>query len=128
MAMKLVHSDELGRLVRKIVSYAVFYGRCAAFKEVAGMKEPFDLAKVRGYRPSYKKEHTKAGNDLANATFPFLSEVADPCTPIKALLSKKPKSLQCPTPTRTHDPTPSSHKATPSFALVSKPLSLSPTT
>ncbi|GJV88430.1 hypothetical protein Tco_1532368 [Tanacetum coccineum] len=46
--------------------------RCAAFEEVAGMKEPFDLEKVRGYRPSYKKEHTKADNDLANATFPYL--------------------------------------------------------
>ncbi|GJX89001.1 hypothetical protein Tco_0341015 [Tanacetum coccineum] len=65
--------------------------RCVALEEVTGMKEPFDLAKVKGYRPSYKKEHTKAGNDLAISTFSFLSEVvADPSTPIEAFLSKKP--------------------------------------
>nr|GEW80668.1 hypothetical protein [Tanacetum cinerariifolium] len=58
--------------------------RCAAFEEVANMKEPFDLEKVKGYRPSYKKEHTKGGNDLVTATFPFLSEVvADPSRSVK---------------------------------------------
>ncbi|GJW82180.1 hypothetical protein Tco_0146155 [Tanacetum coccineum] len=44
--------------------------RCAAFEKVADMKEPFDLPKVKAYRPSYKKEHTQAGNELATATFP----------------------------------------------------------
>ncbi|GKB44733.1 hypothetical protein Tco_0889675 [Tanacetum coccineum] len=91
VAMKRVHSDELGRLVGKLTSSFVFYGRCAAFEEVAKMKEPFNLSKVKGYRSSYKKKHIKAGNDLATATFPFLSEVvADPFAPVEVLLSKKP--------------------------------------
>nr|GEY74221.1 hypothetical protein [Tanacetum cinerariifolium] len=93
-----------------------------ALKEVAGMKEPFDLAKVKGYNPSYKKEHTKAGNDIAIATFPFLSEVvADPSAPIEALLSKKPHSLQRPTPTRTHEPSPYFGTGFPSVSINIEP-------
>ncbi|GJX57783.1 hypothetical protein Tco_0287680 [Tanacetum coccineum] len=124
IAMELVYSDELGMLAGKLVSSAVFYERCAAFEEVAEMKEPFDLNKVKGYRPSYKKEHIKDGNDLTTTTFPFLSEVVEnPSASVKALLSKKPLTLQCPTPMRTHAPAPSSQKATPSYVLVSKPQS-----
>ncbi|GJS28598.1 hypothetical protein Tco_0489218, partial [Tanacetum coccineum] len=122
IAMELVHSKELGMLVGKLVSSTVFYGRCVTFEDVAEMKEPFDLTNVKGYRPSYKNEHTKAGNDLATATFPFLSEVVtNPFASVKALLSKKPPSLQRSVPTRTHVPAPSapSQKATPSSALVS---------
>ncbi|GKB90466.1 hypothetical protein Tco_0962738 [Tanacetum coccineum] len=49
---------------------------------------------VKGYRPSYKKDHDHAGNDLATTTFPWLSEfVADPSAPVEVLLSKKPPSL-----------------------------------
>ncbi|GJR94498.1 hypothetical protein Tco_0266672 [Tanacetum coccineum] len=98
VAMKGVHSDERAMFVGKLVSFAVFYGRCVAFEEVVDIKEPFDLAKVKGYRPFYKKEHTKAGNDIATATFPFLSEViANPSASVEALFSKKPKSLRRPT-------------------------------
>ncbi|GKF43033.1 hypothetical protein Tco_0126375, partial [Tanacetum coccineum] len=87
-AMKLVYSDDMGSLVGKLVSSAIVYGRCRAFEQVADMKEPFDLSKVKGYRSSYKKDHTHASNDLATATFPWLDEfVADPSTPIEALLS-----------------------------------------
>ncbi|GJW20915.1 hypothetical protein Tco_0031537 [Tanacetum coccineum] len=131
VAMELVQSDEMGRLVAKLVSSTIFYERCAAFEEVADMKEPLDLAKVKGYRPSYKKEHTQAGNGKTTATFPFLSEVvADPFAPIEALFSKKPRSLCRPTLTKTHAPAPSipSLKATPSFALVAKPLYPPPAT
>ncbi|GJZ21992.1 putative reverse transcriptase domain-containing protein [Tanacetum coccineum] len=69
VATKFVHNDELGMLVGKLASAFVYYGRCAALKEVAKMKEPFNLSKVKGYRSSYKKEHIKAGNDLATTTF-----------------------------------------------------------
>ncbi|GJY84155.1 hypothetical protein Tco_0497531 [Tanacetum coccineum] len=55
IAMELVHSDEMDMLVGKLVSSTIFYGRCAAFVEVAGMKEPFDLAKVKGYRTHIRK-------------------------------------------------------------------------
>ncbi|GJY70121.1 hypothetical protein Tco_0473103 [Tanacetum coccineum] len=107
VATEFVHNDELGRLVGKLASTSVYYGRCAALKEVAKMKEPFNLSKVKGYRSSYKKEHIKAGNDLATTTFPFLSEVvADPSTPIKVMLSKKPQSLQRPAPSRNLMPAP----------------------
>nr|GEV53688.1 hypothetical protein [Tanacetum cinerariifolium] len=97
VAIELVNSDKLGMLVRKLASAFVFYGRCDAFEEVAKMKEPFDLFKVKGYSPS---------------------------TPIEALLSKKPQSFQWTTPTRTLVPTPS--KVTPATASVSHPQSPSP--
>nr|GEX51535.1 hypothetical protein [Tanacetum cinerariifolium] len=74
-------------------------------KEVANLKEPLDMAKVKGYRTMYRKEHIKAGNDLAAATFPFLSEVvADPSASVEAFLSKKPKSLRRPTLTKNNAP------------------------
>ncbi|GJT01039.1 hypothetical protein Tco_0822208 [Tanacetum coccineum] len=72
-AMELIYNNDLGSLVGRLVSSAIFYGRCKAFEQVVGMKEPFDLSKVKGYHPSYKKEHNQAGNDLATATFPWLS-------------------------------------------------------
>ncbi|GKG04366.1 hypothetical protein Tco_0314753, partial [Tanacetum coccineum] len=91
------------------VSSAIVYGRCKAFEQVADMKEPFELSKVKGYRSSYKKDHTQASNDLATTTFPWLDEfVADPSAPIEALLSKKPPTLQRPAPSRTQVPLPSS--------------------
>ncbi|GJY99665.1 hypothetical protein Tco_0517095 [Tanacetum coccineum] len=55
-AMELIHSDAMGSLIAKLVSSAIVYGRCRAFKQVADMKEPFDLSKVKGYRSSYKKD------------------------------------------------------------------------
>ncbi|GKG21754.1 hypothetical protein Tco_0384349, partial [Tanacetum coccineum] len=94
VAMELVHSDETGSLIGKLVSSAIVYGRCRAFEHVADMKEPFDLSKVKGYRSSYKKDHTQASNDLATATFPWLNKfVVDPSAPIEALLSKNPLTL-----------------------------------
>ncbi|GJZ99405.1 hypothetical protein Tco_0671956 [Tanacetum coccineum] len=94
VATELVQSDDMGKLVAKLVNASIFYGRCHAFEEVAKMKEPFDITKVKGYRSSYKQEHTKAGNDLATATFPFLTDVvADPYAFIeKATPSPTPMS------------------------------------
>ncbi|GJT88348.1 hypothetical protein Tco_1070065 [Tanacetum coccineum] len=110
------NSDEMAMLVGKLVSASIFYRRCVAFEEVADMKESFDLVKVKGYRPSYKKAHTKADNDLATATFPFLSEVvADPSVSVKALLSKKPKSLRRPTMIKTPAPAPSAPSQKPRY-------------
>ncbi|GKE67845.1 hypothetical protein Tco_1522006, partial [Tanacetum coccineum] len=74
VTMELVHSDGMGSLVGKLVSSAIVYGRRRAFEQVADMKEPFYLSKVKGYRPSYKMDHTQASNDLATATFPWLNE------------------------------------------------------
>nr|GEU41100.1 hypothetical protein [Tanacetum cinerariifolium] len=102
VVMELVHSDNMGSLVGKLVSFAIVYGRCRAFEQVAGIKEPFDLSKLKDYRSSYKKDHTQASNDLATATFPWLDEfVVDPSAPIEALLSKNPLTLQRPAPSRT---------------------------
>ncbi|GJW23820.1 hypothetical protein Tco_0037631 [Tanacetum coccineum] len=101
-AMKLVHSDKLGRLVGTLVSSAITYGCCRAYEQVAAMKVPFDLSKDKGYHSWYKKEHTQASNDFATATFLWLDEfVADVVAPIEALLLKKSPTLQKPAPLRT---------------------------
>ncbi|GJY34433.1 hypothetical protein Tco_0418902 [Tanacetum coccineum] len=101
-----------------------YFGRRRAFEQVADMKEPFYLSKVKGYRPSYKKDHTQASNDLATATFPWLNEfVSDSSAPIEALLSKKPLTLRRHAPSKTQVPVPSSQRATPSSALVSNLMS-----
>nr|GEZ28168.1 hypothetical protein [Tanacetum cinerariifolium] len=93
-AIKLVHSDELGILVGKLVSSAITYGRSRAYEQVAAMKEPFDLSNAKGYHSSYQKDHTQASNDFATATFPWLDEfVADATALIETLLSKKPPML-----------------------------------
>nr|GEU72097.1 hypothetical protein [Tanacetum cinerariifolium] len=122
VAMELVNGDDMGRLVAKLVYASILYGRCQAFEEVAKMNELFDITKVKGYKSSYKQEHTRGGNELATSTFPFLAEVvADPHASVEALLSKKPRVLQRPAPTRTYVPASStlSEKATPSPALMS---------
>ncbi|GJV13479.1 hypothetical protein Tco_1355020 [Tanacetum coccineum] len=81
----MVDSDELGTLVGTLVSSTITYRRCRAYEQVAAMKEPFDLSKAKGYRSSYKKEHTQANNDFATAKFPWLSWP-------KATLSSAPSS------------------------------------
>ncbi|GJU48270.1 hypothetical protein Tco_1217825 [Tanacetum coccineum] len=86
--MKLIHSDDMGSLIGRHVSSIILYGRCRAYNQVANMKEHFDLSKVKGYRSSYKKDHTQASYDLATTTFPWLDEfVVDPFAPIEVLLS-----------------------------------------
>ncbi|GJV22490.1 hypothetical protein Tco_1371510 [Tanacetum coccineum] len=87
--MELVYSDHMSSLVGRLVSSAIFYRRCRAYEQVADMKEPFDLSKVK-----------------------------DPRAPIEALLSKKPPSLQRPAPSRTQVPLLSSQRVTPSSVLV----------
>ncbi|GJY12391.1 hypothetical protein Tco_0381700 [Tanacetum coccineum] len=81
-------------VILKVVPYA-------ALELVADMKDPFNLSKVKGYRPSYKKEHTQAGNDLAIATFLWLSEATPSSAPASnimfphaAVSSVKPQSSQ----------------------------------
>nr|GEY11042.1 integrase, catalytic region, zinc finger, CCHC-type, peptidase aspartic, catalytic [Tanacetum cinerariifolium] len=97
--------DDMGSLVGKLVSSAIVYGRCRSFEQVIGMKEPFDLSKVKGCRSSYKKDHTQASNDLATTTFPCLDEfVVDPSVPIEALLSKKTLTFLRSAPSRTQVP------------------------
>nr|GEV26155.1 hypothetical protein [Tanacetum cinerariifolium] len=69
-ATKLIRSDEMGMLVAKLVKASVIYGWCAAF-EVAKLKDPFVMEKMAGYRPSLKQEYDQAGDNLANASYPF---------------------------------------------------------
>ncbi|GJW71415.1 hypothetical protein Tco_0128332 [Tanacetum coccineum] len=79
VAMELVNSDDMGKLVAKLVSASILYGQCQAFEEVANMKEPFDITKVKDV-------------------------VADSHAFVEALLSKKPHVLQRPALIRTHVP------------------------
>ncbi|GKD07024.1 hypothetical protein Tco_1186709 [Tanacetum coccineum] len=125
---KLEAAEALLRKEIKDLKYdrAELVSRCAALEEVANMKEPFDMAKVKGYWPTYKKEHTNAGNNFVVATFPFISEVvADHSASVEALLSKETKSFCRPSPTKTNAPAPSapSKKATPSSTPTPKPMS-----
>ncbi|GKE30553.1 hypothetical protein Tco_1445937 [Tanacetum coccineum] len=83
------------REVEKDKAYVKLERRCITFKEVAALKEPFDLEKIPGYRPSSKKEFNQVGDDLATASYPFISEaIVDPYASLEELLSKKPKSLR----------------------------------
>nr|GEX35709.1 hypothetical protein [Tanacetum cinerariifolium] len=63
-AMKLVHSDEMGVLISRLVRAAIVHGRCTAFEEIAKLKEPFVLEKMSGYRMSSKDEYDRAGEDM----------------------------------------------------------------
>ncbi|GKD39423.1 hypothetical protein Tco_1259630 [Tanacetum coccineum] len=93
VAMKLIRSDEVGLLATRLVKVAIFRGRCTTFEEVAILKEPFTLEKMLGYLSSYVKEFNQAGDELATASYPFISEApADPYASLKELLSKKPKA------------------------------------
>ncbi|GKG05648.1 hypothetical protein Tco_0325734, partial [Tanacetum coccineum] len=95
VAMKLIHSDEIGFLVANLVKAANIRGRCAAFEEVASLKGHFILEKMCGYRSSSKEEFDRDGDGLANASYPFLAEVtADPYASVEQLLSKKLRSLR----------------------------------
>ncbi|GKD29947.1 hypothetical protein Tco_1240725 [Tanacetum coccineum] len=92
--MKLVHSDEIGVLVSRLVREAIIHGRCTTFKEVSKLKEPFILEKMPGYRTSLKDEYDRAGEDMANASYPFLSKFTlNPYASVEQLLSMKPRSL-----------------------------------
>ncbi|GJV24047.1 hypothetical protein Tco_1376742 [Tanacetum coccineum] len=93
VATKLIRSDEVGLLAARLVKVAIFRGRCTTFEEVATLKEPFTLEKMLGYRSSYEKEFNQAGDELATASYPFISEApADPYASLEELLSKKPKA------------------------------------
>ncbi|GJT90685.1 hypothetical protein Tco_1079530 [Tanacetum coccineum] len=94
VVMKLVRSDEIVLLVTRLAKAALFHGRCSALEEVAALKEPFELEKMPGYCPLFKKEFDQAGDNLAAASYSFLAEVTvDPYAPLEVLLLKKPKSL-----------------------------------
>ncbi|GJT45523.1 hypothetical protein Tco_0954238 [Tanacetum coccineum] len=68
---------------------------CVKVEEVAKLKEPFILEKMSGYRTSSKDEYDRAREDMANASYPFLSELtSNPYASIEQLLSMKPRSLR----------------------------------
>ncbi|GKB55096.1 hypothetical protein Tco_0905849 [Tanacetum coccineum] len=94
-SMKFVHSDEMGVLIARLVRAAIIHGRCTAFEEVAKLKEPFILEKMPDYRTSSKDEYDRAREDMANASYPFLSEFTlNPYASVEHLLSMKPQSLR----------------------------------
>nr|GEW33905.1 hypothetical protein [Tanacetum cinerariifolium] len=73
-AMKLVHSNEIGFLIARLVREVIVHGRCTTFKEIAKLKEPFVLEKIPIYRMSSKDEYDRVGEDMTNASFLFLFE------------------------------------------------------
>nr|GEW32216.1 ribonuclease H-like domain-containing protein [Tanacetum cinerariifolium] len=71
--MKLIHSDERDVLIAKLIKASIIYGRCTAFEE---------------------EEYDRAGNDLADASYPFLAELAaDPHAFVDLLLLNKPRMI-----------------------------------
>ncbi|GKF22645.1 hypothetical protein Tco_0074967, partial [Tanacetum coccineum] len=74
-AIKLIRSDEMGVLITRLVKASIIHGRCAAFEEVSELNKPFVLEEMPGYRPSSKEEYDRAGNDLADSSYPFLAEL-----------------------------------------------------
>ncbi|GKA61823.1 hypothetical protein Tco_0761342 [Tanacetum coccineum] len=74
-AIKLIHSDEMGVLIARLVKASIIYDRCSAFKEVAELNKPFVLEEMPGYLPSSNEEYDRAGNDLVDASYPFLAEL-----------------------------------------------------
>ncbi|GJS74420.1 hypothetical protein Tco_0707261 [Tanacetum coccineum] len=54
--MKLIHSDEMGVLIARLVKASIIHGRCAAFEEIAELKKHFVLEEIPGYRPSLKED------------------------------------------------------------------------
>ncbi|GKA40463.1 reverse transcriptase domain-containing protein [Tanacetum coccineum] len=64
-SMKLVHIDETGVLIARLIRATIIHGRCTTFKEVAKFKEPFILEKMPGYRTSSKDEYDRARDDMA---------------------------------------------------------------
>ncbi|GKC27236.1 hypothetical protein Tco_1034530, partial [Tanacetum coccineum] len=57
VVMKLIHSDEMGVLIARLVKASIIHSRCASFKEVAELKKPFVLEEMPGYHPSSKGEY-----------------------------------------------------------------------
>nr|GEU42206.1 retrovirus-related Pol polyprotein from transposon TNT 1-94 [Tanacetum cinerariifolium] len=95
VAIELVRSDEMGLLIARLFKAAIIHGRCKTFEEVAALKEPFELEKIPNYRPFSKKEFDQAGDNVATASYPFLTETnTNPYAPLDILLYKKPKSLR----------------------------------
>ncbi|GJV81089.1 hypothetical protein Tco_1516959 [Tanacetum coccineum] len=92
--MKLVHSDDMGVLVAKLVRATIIHGRCMAFEEVAKLRDLIVLEKMSGYRTSSKDKYDRAGKDMVNVFYPFLSEfTSNPYAFVEQLLSIKPRSL-----------------------------------
>ncbi|GKE48807.1 hypothetical protein Tco_1480065 [Tanacetum coccineum] len=57
--------------------------------QVASLEGPSVLEKMPGYRSSSKDEFDRAGDGLANASYPFLVKLsADPFAPVEQLISK----------------------------------------
>ncbi|GJR61756.1 hypothetical protein Tco_1503918 [Tanacetum coccineum] len=93
IAMEFMHNDEMGQLVSRLATFAIFYGRCIALEEVPKMKDPLDLAKV-----------------------------LNPSAPVDVLLYKNPHSLRRPTPSKTSAPSKLVNPSpAPSSKLVSPP-------
>ncbi|GJS85254.1 hypothetical protein Tco_0751795 [Tanacetum coccineum] len=75
VTMKLVHSDDMGSLVGKLVSSAIVFGRRRAFEQVADMKEPFYLSKERLFVLLTRGSILRSSIVLATTSFPWLNEL-----------------------------------------------------
>nr|GEV17600.1 hypothetical protein [Tanacetum cinerariifolium] len=96
VAIELVQSDNMGRFVAKLVSFAIFYERCHAFEEVANMKEPFDITKKPHVlqRPVLTRTHMPASSAPSKKASPSPAMMFPPLqiTPATALATSLPSA------------------------------------
>nr|GEX12025.1 hypothetical protein [Tanacetum cinerariifolium] len=84
VAIELVQSNDMGMLIVKRVSSAIFFGRCQDFQEVMRIKDLFDLTKIKGYRPLYKSLCIRRSPSLQEAIDSAASSVTPPFLHIAA--------------------------------------------
>nr|GEZ72672.1 hypothetical protein [Tanacetum cinerariifolium] len=92
--LSLLHAKVEGLESKKERLKAFEIQICTTFEEISKLKEPFVLEKMPSHRMSSKDKYDRAGEDMANASFPFLSEFTlNPYAFVEQLLSIKPRSL-----------------------------------
>lgn len=101
IAMKLYHSDEVGKVIANLVNAAIYHGKCTTLEEIAKTGEPVILYKVPYYRPTHEREYDDASNAFASAEYPFLIEATKyPMVSVEDHLSKKRSRIQPSSPSR----------------------------
>ncbi|GJX69484.1 hypothetical protein Tco_0305211 [Tanacetum coccineum] len=103
-AMELVHSDDMGSLIGRLVSSTLLYRRCRAYEQVVDIEGAFDLSNVKVIVLSYRRIILRPGQRFYHRYFPlvvkFVAElplqsstpVSNPMSPPVDAFVMKPQS------------------------------------